>query len=91
MACQAIHIDTDKPEQVPVPETTKTTDYAVGDKVRLTRDIWDDGEDHHPPGYLAKKGEVLIVRKVNIRSLSVSHEHIADSAFRVLLDEVESA
>lgn len=65
--------------------------YAAGDKVRLTADIWDDGEDHHPPGYIAKKGQTVIVRGVNISSLSVSHEHITNNSFRVLMDEVEAA
>ena len=48
-----------------------------GSKVRLLRDIYDDGEDHHPPGYIAYSGEVVIVRSVgNIdsESLVVAHE-----------------
>jgi hypothetical protein len=55
---------------------------CVGDKVRTTQAIWDDGADHHPPGYLAQAGEVLIVRSVSDAPwIGVSHEHITDNAF----------
>lgn len=65
--------------------------YALGDKVRLLSDIWDDGEDHHPPGYLAMKGEVLVVRTVKPNFLYISHEHITDRSFQVNMDEIERA
>ena len=72
--------------------------YALGDKVRLLKDIWDDGEDHHPPGYLARKGEVLIVkcgwRKANNlpATVGIAHENRADTNFfNVTLDEIERA
>lgn len=35
-------------------------------KIRITKDIWDYGGDHHPPALLARKGEVLHV--LNIRA-----------------------
>ncbi len=65
----------------------------VGAKVRLLKDIWDDGEDHHPPGYLALKGEVLIVRRAPCwqrRSIGVSHEHITDNSFTIYAGEYET-
>lgn len=69
------------------------TDYKVDDKVRLLVDIWDDGcDNHHPPCYLAMKGEILIVRSIPICSkdtLNISHEHITDNYFYVFTKEVE--
>jgi len=65
--------------------------YTIGDKVKLLNDIWDDGEDHHPPGYLAYKGDVLVVRATTEFGLNISHEHVTNNAFRVDLKEVEKA
>lgn len=69
--------------------------YALGDKVRLLKDIWDDGEDHHPPCYLAYKDEVLIVRRGQTTTsgvtIVVSHEHRTDNGFVVTVNEVERA
>jgi len=48
-------------------------EITVGDKVRLLNDIWDDGEEHHPPGWLAWVGEILEVKEVRTRRLVVSH------------------
>ena len=65
----------------------------VGSKVRLLKSIWDDGEDHHPPGWLAMAGEVLVVRSVgNIDAarIAVSHEGVEDSAFMISRDEFET-
>lgn len=64
----------------------------VGDRVRLTTSIWDDGEDHHPPGWLAMKGEVLVIRKVGspiMEEIAVSHEDVTDSAFWICRGEYE--
>lgn len=61
----------------------------VGDRVVLTKDIWDDGADHHPPGYLARAGEVLVVREDNMTSICVSHEHRTDASFRIYEGEYE--
>lgn len=65
----------------------------VGAKVRLLKDIWDDGEDHHPPGWFARKGEVLIVRREpnqQTRSIGVSHEDVTDNSFTVYAGEYET-
>ena len=58
-----------------------SAELCVGDKIRTLTSIWDDGADHHPPGYLANRGEVLVVRKIRERWLCVSHEDITDSSF----------
>lgn len=60
---------------------------AVPARVRLLKDIYDDGEDHHPPGYIAKRGEVVEVREV--RALAVAHEGVTDNAFVVRSGEFE--
>ena len=68
------------------------TAVSVGDRVRPTKAIWDHGEDHHPPGWLAMAGEVLVVRKVGNAGtgrLAVSHEDVTDNAFWISLDEYD--
>jgi hypothetical protein len=67
-------------------------DVNVGDKVKMLSDIWDDGQDHHPPGYLARRGEVLIVRKLDPGHefpVLISHKEITDQSFRVGVNEIE--
>jgi hypothetical protein len=41
------------------------TDVLCGDQVRLIKGVWDDGEDHHQPGWLAQTGDVLTVAEVH--------------------------
>jgi hypothetical protein len=54
----------------------------IGDRVRLTASIYDDGQDWYPPGYLAFHGDILMVREVYpTGSLEVSHADIVDSTF----------
>jgi hypothetical protein len=70
------------------------TNFKVGQKVRMTTDVYDDGsEGHHPPGYFAHQGEVLLVRKVDDGAFPVyvSHEHIKDNSFGVEVTEIEAA
>jgi hypothetical protein len=62
---------------------------VVGARVRVLVDIWDDGADHHPPGYLAFKGEELIVREVGPKWVSVSHADVTDSRFCIRAGEFE--
>lgn len=62
---------------------------TIGDKLKLTQDIWDDGEDHHPPGYIAKAGDIVIVRKAGTSGIFVSHEDITGISFRVMIDEFD--
>lgn len=62
---------------------------AVPAHVRLLKDIYDDGQDCHPPGYIARKGEIVEVREV--RTLSVAHAGVTDSSFVVMAGEYEPA
>jgi hypothetical protein len=64
----------------------------IGDRVKLTRSIYDRGEDHHPPRWLADKGEVLVVRSIvgdAAGQITVSHEDVTDSAFWIFCAEYE--
>lgn len=69
--------------------------YAIGDKVRLLKDIWEGGIDGLiPPGYLARKGEELIVRRfggIGKTSIGISHENRSDDYFIVFMEEIEKA
>ena len=66
----------------------------VGDRVRLMVDIYDDGDGACPPGYIARKGEEVIVRKIWLSGKGgvrahLSHEHITDNAFHAYGTEFE--
>jgi hypothetical protein len=65
----------------------------VGRRVRLQVSVWDDGGDHHPPGFLAHPGDLLVVRRVHdggFFDLSVAHpDRPPGEAFAVSLAEVE--
>ena len=76
-------------EEAPMSEASSS--HAVGSKVRLTKSIWNDGADHHPPGWLGHKGEILVVRGHGKLSLEVSHEHITDRSFTVYQGEYIAA
>ena len=53
--------------------------YEIGKKVRLTQSIYDDGEDHHAPGYIAKKGELVVVKEIfSNGKMAVHHEDVTD-------------
>jgi hypothetical protein len=67
--------------------------FKIGDRVRLMASIWDDGQDHHPPGYLAHEGEILIVRSVTPGQwpIYISHEQVTDNSFGVNPGEIEAA
>jgi len=66
-------------------------DPSVGEEshVRLLIDIYDDGDDHHPPCSLGRAGEVLIVRTLRKEGIGVSHEGIVDRVFVVFPGEYE--
>ena len=51
-----------------------TDRLCVGGRVRLLKSIYDYGEDHHPPGWIAHHGEVLLVKEVRGDVLAVAHE-----------------
>ena len=69
--------------------------YALGDKVRLLKDIWEGEIDGLiPAGYLAREGEVLVVRRlggIGPSSFGISHENRPDDYFIVFAEEVERA
>lgn len=74
------------------PERDSTACYAIGDRVIATRDIWQEANDHSPASMYAAKGDVLIVRKVEmIYPVNVSHEDRLDSSFGVEFDEIRFA
>jgi hypothetical protein len=83
-------------ETIAILNTRRSFGYAPGDRVRLLKDIWEDEVDGLiPPGYLARKGEILIVKKViegsNI-SFGIAHEYRTDDAyFWVAANEIERA
>lgn len=72
--------------------------FDIGDVAMLTKDIYEEGEDL-PPGYIAWRGDVVVVQKVASvaeqeryaylaeRPYAVSH-HGAKGCFRVSPDEI---
>ena len=71
---------------------THTEHHPVeGSKLILIRDIYDDGEDHHPPSFLAYTGEVVVVKTVwGSGRLAVAHEGNT-GAFSIYPGEYELA
>jgi hypothetical protein len=67
----------------------------VGDKVQMACDIYEAADDHSPGGYLASKGEAMIIRAVDPKArqfpYSISHPHITDNSFGVTAEEIEDA
>lgn len=73
--------------------------YAVGDRVVMQETITEGPSSELPAQHFCDKGEVLIVRKVTdekrprngVWPVYVSHEHITDRSFGVMLDQIKSA
>ena len=73
--------------------------YAVGDRVRMLDTITEGPSSELPAQHFCEKGEVLIVRKVTdekrprngVWPFYVSHEHITDQSFGVMLNQIEPA
>ena len=90
--CKEINALTEELRKIP---SAAPDCYAIGDKVRLLKDIWEGEIDGLiPPGYLAMKGEILVVRRfggLGKSSLGISHENRPDDYFIVLMDEIERA
>jgi hypothetical protein len=67
--------------------------FVAGDAVMVRAHLYEPADDHAPGGYLAKRGEKLIVRNVRVAGswpISVSHEGRTDGAtFSVSQDEIE--
>jgi len=60
-----------------------------GDWLVLSQSIYDDGEDHHPPGYCGYKGERVYVMEVRAVSLVVAHREDARNGFIIYKGEFE--
>lgn len=76
------------PDDITHPQTLST--LKIGDKVRLLSSIYDDGEDHHPPGYIADMGDIVVVRNILLGRIAVSHEEILDNSFLIYPGEYAS-
>ena len=48
----------------PAGAASGLSDVLCADQVRVVKGVWDDGEDHHPPGWLAQTGDILDVCRV---------------------------
>ncbi len=66
-----------------------TDGLCVGGRVKLLKSICDDGEDHHPPSWIAQAGEVLIVKEILGCGVAVAHEG-NDAEFIVYHGEYET-
>jgi len=49
-------------------------DIQIGSNVKLTKSIYDDGEDHHMPGWIAYIDEIVVVKNILRNRLAVAHE-----------------
>lgn len=54
-------------------------------RIRITKDVWDDGADHHPPALLARSGAVLNV----LECLPDGYEVARNGRFYVSKSECE--
>lgn len=58
------------------------------ERIQLTCAIYDDGEDHHPPGWLAQAGEILfVVKRYDSGKLAVTHDPESGQSFSVYPNE----
>ncbi len=64
----------------------------VGSEVIATRDIWQEASGDWPQQLLARKGELLIVRKIDSEFFYayVSHPEVTDNSFGVDPSEIVS-
>lgn len=63
------------------------TTFSVGQRLRVVRDVWDDGADCHPPGYVAREGDIVFVKRID-PFIHVAHAG-ATGSFWVHSNEVE--
>lgn len=68
-----------------IPLHTSLPSMVNVQKVKLLKDIYDDGQDCHPPGFIARKGEEVVVR--DLHGITVSHEGRFDASFFIQPDE----
>lgn len=69
--------------------------FSVGQRVRLTENIYEPADEYAPGGYLAKKGEVVNIKAINpgrLYPISVFHDWVTDGkSFGVSESEIEPA
>lgn len=46
----------------------------IGDAIKVNVTLRDDGADHHPPCYIAHRGDIVYVKEIMGTSLRVAHE-----------------
>lgn len=65
----------------------------VGDRVRITKRIWDPADGDHPGGQLAKIGDEVTIKRIAPTSdfpYKVAHDWVTDDAtFEVNDKEIE--
>lgn len=69
----------------------KIDQAEVGMRVYMRKDLYEGPDEYSPGGYIAYRGDVLLVKKVwpKYKSMSVHHPHITDgTTFSVYADEV---
>ena len=54
---------------------------SIGDIIRITKHVYWDGEDCHPPGIIAKKGDIMQVRKAHGLGVIASHTPLTQTMF----------
>jgi len=65
------------------------SEFHVGQRVRLTRDIYEEGEDV-PPGYCGYRGDEVVIKRISDMTVwpySVAHDG-ADGSFGVQKCEI---
>lgn len=71
--------------------------YHIGQRVKLTKDIWEDADEFSPAGYLGRKGDLLTIKRLfeptqfkSGRYISIAHDWVTNGAsFGVTPDEIE--
>lgn len=62
----------------------------VGEQIRVTKDIYDYGDEgHHPPGYIANKGDIVTILTIRKNDMEVHHKPNGVNGFLLNLDEFE--
>jgi hypothetical protein len=61
----------------------------IGDTIRITKDIYWDGEDCHPPGFIAYKGDTMYVKRLRGFNVMASHSVMESQTILVQQEEYE--
>lgn len=65
------------------------SNLKIGDCVILTKSIYDDGDDYHPPGYLAKVNDIVTVKDIRNECISVMLRN-NEGSFLITPDEYKT-